>query len=295
MFNIYVNDIAEIVSDTCIVLYADDTSLFVSDNDLDDLLQRSRSILSKLSSWSRDNALTINSSKSKAILFKARGRQSYLNEELLLDGAPIEIVTKYKVLGVTLSEDMNWTYHIEQIMKSLSSAAGALSRCRHFFPEKVKLYIYYALFQSHLNYCALVWATTTKRNLHALLQLQKRALRHVANVPYFHSTAQLFESYNIIQVTNIYEYRLLHSFCFGSEKFQIFLKNTSRLEYDKSDARTRSKDRWLVPYRRTNYLMQSLRHTLPSLFNKFGKEIVMTNTLTRKQLRAYFCKEIFEM
>lgn len=136
LFNIYVNDIAEIVSDTSIVLYADDTSLFVSDNDLDDLLQRSRSILSKLSSWSRDNALTINSSKSKAILFKARGRQSYLNEELLLDGAPIEIVTKYKVLGVTLSEDMNWTYHIEQIMKSLSSAAGALSRCRHFSQRK---------------------------------------------------------------------------------------------------------------------------------------------------------------
>lgn len=200
LFNIYVNDLAEIVSDASIVQYADDTSLFVSGHDLDDLLLRSRSILCNLSAWSRNNALTINCSKSKAILFRARGRQSYLNQELFLDGAPIETLSKYKVLGVTLSEDMNWTYHIELVMKSLSSAAGVLSRCRHFFPEKVRLQIYHALFESHLNYCALVWATTTKHNIHALLQLQKRALRHVANLPYFHSTAQLLNKYNIIRV-----------------------------------------------------------------------------------------------
>ncbi|XP_075726275.1 uncharacterized protein LOC142767921 [Rhipicephalus microplus] len=87
---------------------------------------------------------------------------------------------------------MNWTDHVELISKSLSSAAGALSRCRHFFPEKVKLQIYYDLFESHLHYCALVWATTTKANIR----------------------------------------------------------------------------RWLVPFRRTNYLVQSLRHSLPSLLNK---------------------------
>lgn len=141
-----------------------------------------------------------------------------------------------------------------------------------------------------MNYCALVWATTTKHNLRALLQLQKRALRHVANLPYFHSTAQLFNKYKIIRVTHLYEYRLLHSFSFGSKNCRTLLKHTSRLEREESDARTRSQDRWLVPYRRTNYLLQSLRHTLPALLNKLGKENVIVSTLTRKQIRAYFCK-----
>lgn len=119
LFNVYVIDIAEIVSDASIVLYADDTSLFVSGHELDDLLQKSRNILSNLSVWSRNNALTINSSKSKAILFRARGSQSCFNQELFLDGAPIEILRKYKVLGVMFSEHMNWNDHIELISRSL--------------------------------------------------------------------------------------------------------------------------------------------------------------------------------
>lgn len=210
----------------------------------------------------------------------------YLCDELLLDNVPIEIVSEHKVLGVVFNTVLNWTPHVNMLSKSLVSATGALSRCRHFFPENVKLQIYQALFASQINYCTLVWGTTTNTNIHKLLVLQKRAHRIIANVPYLHTTLHLFTKFNIIRVTEVYHFRLLYSYLFSSKKFSL-LKSLLGLQRQLSDQRTRSQDKWLVPIRRTNYLMQSLVYNVPSLFNKYENEGVDIYALTRKEMRRH--------
>lgn len=211
-----------------------------------------------------------------------------LNKQLTLASAPIEIVSSHKILGVTFSNDMTWTCHVQSLVKSLSSASGALARCRHFFPTKAKLQIYHALFASHVNYCTLVWCTTTAKNINAIHILQKKALRSIANVPFAHTTKQLFTSYKIIPLPRTYEFRLLYSFLFSNRSFKSFLHSVSGLSKNVTDARTRCNVDWLVPRRRTDYVLQSLAYSLPVLLNTCEKRGVDIGSVTRKQLVEYF-------
>lgn len=175
LFNVYVNDIVKLDPSVDFILYADDTSLFISGPDASDVATRAEKCLSELSRWPNSNGLKINTQKTKAGMFRARNKQAMLNKHMTLASAPIGIVSRHKILEVTFSNDMTWTCQVQSLAKSLSSASGALARCRHFFPTKAKLQIYHALFASHVNYCTLVWCTTRDKNINAIHLLQKKS------------------------------------------------------------------------------------------------------------------------
>lgn len=200
LFNIYVNDVVKINNEVSFFLYADDTSLFISGQNPNELAAKAQKALSIIYDWSLSNSLKINAKKTKAILFGAKNKDTTMKQLITLGGAPVEIVNKHKILGVRFSSDLTWTSHIEALAKSLLSAAGALARCRHYFPVKTTIQIYHALFAAHLHYCTLIWGTTTIGNIEKLFLLQKRALRYIANVPYSHSTPSLFSQIHVCQV-----------------------------------------------------------------------------------------------
>lgn len=290
LFNIYVNDIVEIDKNAQFILYADDTTILVSGLDIHEVTKKAEHVLEKLSLWSDGNALKINASKSKAILFQAKNKHANIHNDLKLGSVPIEIVRSYKILGVTFSTTLSWNCHIQSLSKSLSAAVGALSRCRHLFPIAAKLQIYHALFASHINYCTLVWGTTTIGNLNTITLLQKKALRSIANVAYSHTTSYLFPKYRIIRAKYVFDFKLLHSYFFSNKNSQGFTKTLTNLRVQESDPRTRTPDMWLVPRRRTNYLLQSITHRMPFILNSLEEKGIRASTLSRRQLREYFFK-----
>lgn len=179
------------------------------------------------------------------------------------------------------SFERSWKYLIDQLCSKLSSAAGALSRCRSLIPVHAKLSVYHALFASNLNYCSLVWMTTTKENIEKIIILQKKIIRHVADVGYLSSTRTLFPLYNIVKIENMYNFRILRMFCYSFSTHKCFLAAIASLTPNIKCVATRSTDEWFVPRFRTNYKFQMLHHNLPSILNK--------NTfLTFKEMRQYF-------
>ncbi|CAN7940244.1 unnamed protein product [Ixodes hexagonus] len=147
--------------------------------------------------------------------------------------------------------------------------------------------IYHALFRSHINYCHLVWGTTTISNLNKILLLQKKILRIIADVHYLCHTKPLFEKFRIIAITDMHEYRLLYTFLFGTSEFIEFLWHTSDLSKKEISISTRCSEVWYVPHFRTNHALQSLRHMLPSLLNRYHLENIDIYSLTRAKL--YMC------
>lgn len=97
------------------MLYADDMSLFLSGYDTDEIINKAERELFKLYDWSTRNGLKINVNKSKAILFKSKHKEAHISQNLLIGDAPIEIVNKLRILGVTFSANMTWTDHIESL------------------------------------------------------------------------------------------------------------------------------------------------------------------------------------
>lgn len=288
LFNIYINDLVNISENVKFVLYADDTSLFLSDADADNLITKGNLILSRFFLWSRINGLYINDTKTKAILFKPSNKQVNINETLHFQSTPIELVKEHKTLGIIFSDNLQWDKHINQVVSKLCKIVGVLARCRAILPEKIKLQIYHALFKSQISYCHLVWGTTTRTNLNRILLLQKKVLRFVGNVHFLAHTEALFSRYKIINIHRFYEYLLTRSFLFSSPESINFLKQTSGLIKNIPTICTRYSEEWKVFPFRTNYSYQSLKHNLPSLLNKYCVDDVDIYNINPKSLYLLF-------
>lgn len=164
LFNLYINDITHICPDLELVIYADDTSIFISSACETDLITRANSVLEKLDTWTSTNHLKINTKKTKAVIFHSKCRRIAIQNDITFRNSKIDIVPCVKVLGVYFSENLQWDDHVTYLVQKLSSVTGMLNHHRFSLPQSVKLMIYNALFVSSLHYCLLVWGTTTATN-----------------------------------------------------------------------------------------------------------------------------------
>uniref|UniRef100_A0A0K8R810 Putative outcast ele5 orf1-h 1e-40-j 4 n=1 Tax=Ixodes ricinus TaxID=34613 RepID=A0A0K8R810_IXORI len=210
LFNMYINDIVNI-SPAKFVIYADDSSLFFSSDNSDDLVTIANDTLSKLGAWAKDNYLKINTDKTKAIIFRPKNKCVNLTGRIVLDTTSIEIVSNFKSLGVIFSEHMLWDSHINHLLAKLSTIIGLTFRNGKTLPVSVKLLIYNSLFYSHMSYCNLVWGNTTFTNLQKLFLLQKKMVRILCNLPYDFHTGSLFKKFSLLKMHSLYEYRLIRS------------------------------------------------------------------------------------
>ncbi|MCV6638136.1 reverse transcriptase domain-containing protein, partial [Candidatus Albibeggiatoa sp. nov. NOAA] len=71
-FLIYINDLCNGSNVIALVLFADDTNLFFSHNDLSYLMETINSEMIQLSNWFLANQLSINVKKSNFMIFKPR-------------------------------------------------------------------------------------------------------------------------------------------------------------------------------------------------------------------------------
>lgn len=147
--------------------------------------------------------------KTKAILFRPRNKKMYIALGLKIGGEEIEIVSSLKILGVYFSETLSWDLQVDHVSKNIAKAIGVLCRTRDILPIRVKYMLYNSLLACHLQYCNLVWASTTLVNIQKLLRLQKRAIRIVAGESYLAHTAPLFEKFKIMKFDKLYDYNIV--------------------------------------------------------------------------------------
>lgn len=269
MFNVYINDIVNTDTTVKYVIYADDSTILISDINLPHLISRANDVLSEISSWSKINRLKINPNKTKAVIFHAKNKIVPTHQPLILDSQQIDIVDTHKILGVYFSSNLSWDAHVNYLCRKISSVTGVVSRCRSLLPLKAKLQIYHALFNSHLNYCTLIWGTTTKRNINKILVLQKRIIRYVGNIERLGNTRKSFERFSIVRVDNVYSYRLLNTLYFSNRELSDFITALSCLERRVITVPTRNTHIWSIPRFRTTYKYQTLAYNVPTTLNTY--------------------------
>ena len=68
--------------------------------------------------------------------------------------------------------------------------------------------LYYALFQSHINYGLLLWGGASKKYINRIWILQKKAIRILALETYNAHTNPLFHKFRILKLWDIYNLQL---------------------------------------------------------------------------------------
>ena len=86
-----------------------------------------------------------------------------------------------KYLGLTITSDLQWNQHINNITNKANSILGLLRRNLRIPSQTIKTHAYQSLVRPHLEYASTVWDTHTQKNIHKLDMIQHRAARYACN------------------------------------------------------------------------------------------------------------------
>ena len=205
-FSIYVNDLPSVSNNCSSIMFADDSSFIFSSKVLSELSQKVNEELASILAYMQANKLSVNIKKCKFMVFKPIGKKKSLEKmSVTLNGHNLEEVTSLKFLGCFLDNNLNFKPQINHIVAKLRSGISALKLSRNLLSYRCKKMIYYSLFHSHLNYCAILWHDKLNKTQTALFtRLQKKAIRLVFSARWNVHTAKLYSLSRIIPVERIF-------------------------------------------------------------------------------------------
>ena len=209
LFNVFINDIINATTKFTLIMYADDTTLvFHLENFGATNIEIEREInkkISKVNTWLLSDKLVLNVAKSKFMLFFKHPKVAP-TLKLLINGNPIEQVTNFNFLGITIDQNITWSDHITKISIKVARVIGTsiLSKLKHIFPRNILRIIYNSLIHPHLIYGLSLWGFSPKR----LIILQKKAVRTISLSRYLSHSTPLFKNLKILKIDDQYSIQL---------------------------------------------------------------------------------------
>ena len=162
LFLVYINDLPNCLNEGFTRMFADDTNLNFSSDNLSHLEFLINSSLINLNRWLIANKLSLNIAKTEfMIIGSCQHLATFNNYELSVsvDNVPVRQVSYTKTLGLILDENLTWRNHVEVITKKISSGIGALKRVRGMIDQETAIKAYKGF--TYFSYCAPVWDGVT--------------------------------------------------------------------------------------------------------------------------------------
>ena len=161
-------------------LFAEDTFLGHTSNDLQNLQDIVNSDLSNIKMCSEDWLITFNPDKTDIMLFDSR-RQGNLN--LKFGQTDILSVDFHKHLSIVFSSDGKWTRHIDYILSKASKQVCVLRK--FILKGEILEKIYLTFIRPLLEYSCEVWDNCSQTGHDRLEKLQLEAARIVTGLTVF--------------------------------------------------------------------------------------------------------------
>jgi sarcosine oxidase/L-pipecolate oxidase len=223
LFLCFINDLPR-ATDLFTVLYADDTTGLDTDTNLQTLMTRVSTELTKMAEWFQCNKMALNISKTKYIIFHVPSKKVDQNTTLCIDtnlpNTPHnpQLITEierihnnhtnpnlrsFKLLGIYFDENLSFNHNTAALVSKLSRSIFFLNRVKHTLTPKALKSLYNSFFHSHLLYCTNIYSCTSQTNLNRIFLQQKKAIRIITNSSYTAHTDPLFTKLHILPLDKI--------------------------------------------------------------------------------------------
>ena len=213
LFIIYINDLNNCLDLCKAILFADDSTVYITGKNKKLLFFQMKKELLSLIEWFQVNKLSLNLIKTNYTLFTPKNSSiNDANESFTLTfgSETIKEVNNVKFLGLQMDRHLDWSEHFKILHRRLSRANFILSQVKNILPKTCMKMLYYSLFQSHINYGLYVWGTgMLSCNLKKIATAQKKAVRSVAKKSYNSHTDPLFVDLNILKFTDVVDIELM--------------------------------------------------------------------------------------
>ena len=172
-FSLYVNDKPVPSRHVELALYAEHTAIIATSRTPALLVSYLESYFADLELWLRKWRITMNVSKSIAILFTRRRIQT--PRPVALFGEPIVLVETAQYLRVTLDKRLTWSIHIDQVRKRGSESVGVLGHLlnrRSSLSFRNGFLIFRDFIRPKMDYACPVWRSAAQCHTSKLQALQ---------------------------------------------------------------------------------------------------------------------------
>ena len=303
LFLIYINDLPLINNIMKTILYADDTTLLFTGNNITDLTNVANNKLEDVYNWLTRNRLSLNLDKTYACVYTNLIKITEINKEIsytdrtntkmkldpiILNENPIKFQCNnpVKYLGVRIDTSITFSKHIAYISTKISKTIGIFYKLRNIVPEKALIDLYHSLIYPYLIYCNILWGKASDSHLNQLFLLQKRLVRIITNSEFLAHTDPLFYHTKILKIKDVYTYLIA---------IDGYKKNiVNNFNYTEHLHNTRTRNRYAIPnYRRLQITERSLTYSIPNVWNTIPINIQNSRSLNifKKKLKFHLIQQ----
>ncbi|MEL7523110.1 MAG: reverse transcriptase domain-containing protein, partial [Cyanobacteria bacterium J06553_1] len=179
--------------------YVDDCTIANSIDNNNPDHSPSQSTLESLHEWTIVNSTQVNPNKTVTMLFTVAKKNPPPPPTLTLNNHILSTVTSFKLLGVTIQQDLKWDIHVTNVVKSASFRLYMLRRLRSLGLPPIELVnLYKSFILPRLTYSAPIWTPGLYKYQKLLLErVQKRALK-IALGPSYTTYDQALVAHNLL-------------------------------------------------------------------------------------------------
>ena len=249
-------------------MFADDCTLSIAGNEMQELINTCNAELATFKSWSDANRLTLNLSKTNC-LFISNIHNSLPEASIQVEDHVLDVAQCVKFLGVFVDDELKFHSHIQYICNKVSKSIGIIFRIRSLIPKSLLRNIYFSIVQPYFLYCLPVFASTYHIHLDPLVKLQKRAIRAISMAGFLDHTESLFRQCKILKLEDQFKYSLA---CY------LYHNQNILVEFSRTHSHfTRNRDVPLAPFARLRCTEQSVIRNALILWDTIPSDIKNTS------------------
>ena len=263
------------------IIFADDTNILYTGNDISEICKTVSKELDKLSSWFMANKLSLNVSKTN---FMVISRKQIVNKPIVsINCINIERVYITKFLGVHIDCQLDWNGHIKSIKNKIAKNVSVMNRVNHLLNSHALYSLYTTLIIPYMNYCCEFWGNNYKSQIQPLYMLQKKAIRNCKHEGHLSHTRPIFHYFNTLCIYDMIEYSsVVFMFKVYNNQFPRHLLCFFERLYDSHSHNTRKKvNNFKIKYNRTSQKASCVSVIGPKLWNNLHSDLQCSTSISR--------------
>ena len=263
LFILYINDMCNISKLFNYILFADDTNLYCSGENLEELNIQINESLAELKIWFSANKLSLNIQKTNYMLFS----NTTINADirLLIGDNLIERVHSTKFLGVIIQDNLSWKGHINHICSKMMRVIGVMNRVKFIIPSNTLRMLYNTLLLPHITYACEVWGSTYPSILNKIVLIQKKALRIIYGLRYLDHCEHLFNR-KVMKLQKLVQLKI-STFMYKIKNQHLPLAIQKLFPVNNQPINSRQQSDFHLPYGRTHKKLHCLSYSGIRLWN----------------------------
>jgi hypothetical protein len=280
LFIVYTNDLPNCLTHSKAILFADDTTISFTSDDIPILFKYVNFDLESLSEWFRANKLSLNIGKTNYVIFRTNSKPLVKDLNIKIGNEVIERKSVIKFLGVYIDEKLEWHDHINYIKNKLNSSLYALRKVKNILKTNHLITLYYSLIYPYIDYGISLWGSTHSTHINKIFIKQKKAIRIVTRAEYNAHTSPLFKKLNIIKLHDIYILQVAkYMYNFSQQTLPLPLTHIITFNEDIHTHDTRNRNNPHISQRRVSIASNCLRHKGPEIWYSIPHEIHSMKTI----------------